>query len=50
LAKIADKIYRIKNGKIVAEEVPSETGLSADNVVNQPDTVLQAATASVKAI
>ena len=50
LVKIADKIYHIKNGKIVAEEEPSETGPKTGNVVDQPDTVLQATAASVKAI
>ncbi len=50
LAKIADKTYRIKNGKIVAEEKPSEGGLNLSNVVDKQDTVLQATAASVKTI
>jgi ATP-binding cassette, subfamily C, bacterial len=50
LAKIADKTYRIKNGKIVAEEKPSESGLNLGNVADKQNTVLQATTVSAKTI
>ena len=50
LAKIADKTYLIKNGKIVAQEKSAGSSLNLGNVVDKQNTVLQATTTSAKTI
>jgi ATP-binding cassette subfamily C protein len=50
LAKIADKTYRISDGKIVAEEKPSASDLSLGEMVDNQDNVMQTTVAPVKMV